>query len=470
MKKGIIRLNRFKDGLTVFTPNYYLNRGKKTISDLIDRGISFKKLSDVTDEIYQGGIFKRVFVESDQNSFKYVTATDMIKTQPKNTSKKISKKYTPWIEKMTLQEEQILVSCAGTVGNISLVNKSFKGCIGSQEIIRIETEKISYGYLYAYLSTPIINDYIQSMIYGAVVPRISPIELGQLPVLLPSENQQEKIHKLIVESSSLLAKANIQLEQTENKLKNEIGLRHLKPEDYDFFGSHSSTRSVSTFKRNISEIRALTINAFNYSSRLQRIKNEFKKIPFISLAECIEGNNFFTTGAFRRLEIDSDKSIKLLNQSDIFNFKKKGKMLSRRYVNSDNLVEYGEILIAGVGTLGESETFCRAIFANEELEGQLVAGEFIRMKTSKDIPSGYLFSWLSSEYGFRFIRSTQTGTKLCRPIQELLKEVPVPILDKDVMQEIDTKVKEAHTMIYQALLKENDAIALVEKEIEQWEK
>ena len=74
------------------------------------------------------------------------------------------------------------------------------------------------------------------------------------------------------------------------------------------------------------------------------------------------------------------------------------------------------------------------------------------------------------DYGFRLIRATQTGTKLCRPIQELLKDIPVPILENSIMERIDSKVKEAHTMIYQALLKENQAIDLVEKEIEEWEK
>ena len=92
------------------------------------------------------------------------------------------------------------------------------------------------------------------------------------------------------------------------------------------------------------------------------------------------------------------------------------------------------------------------------------------MKTNKKIPSGYLFCWLSSDYGFRLIRSTQTGTKLCRPIQELLRKITVPVLDISIMKKIDNKVRKSQTMLYQALQKENEAIALLEKEIEQWQK
>ena len=78
----------------------------------------------------------------------------------------------------------------------------------------------------------------------------------------------------------------------------------------------------------------------------------------------------------------------LINQKDIFDNIIKGKYISKRGVNATSLVEYGEVLIAGVGTLGENETFCRAIFANEDLKGQLISGEFIRMKTWIRIPTG----------------------------------------------------------------------------------
>lgn len=46
----------------------------------------------------------------------------------------------------------------------------------------------------------------------------------------------------------------------------------------------------------------------------------------------------------------------LINQSDIFDTLIKGKRISRRNVKIDNLVNYGEVLIAGVGTLGDSES------------------------------------------------------------------------------------------------------------------
>ena len=92
------------------------------------------------------------------------------------------------------------------------------------------------------------------------------------------------------------------------------------------------------------------------------------------------------------------------------------------------------------------------------------------MKVNHEIvPAGYLFAWLNTDYGFRMIRATQSGTKLCRPIPELLKRIPVPILEKEKMLEIDVDVKSAHSKLYDALEKENQAIDLIEKEIDQWQ-
>ena len=127
-------------------------------------------------------------------------------------------------------------------------------------------------------------------------------------------------------------------------------------------------------------------------------------------------------------------------------------------------------MVAGVGTLGENETFCRTIFANEDLVGQLVSGEFIRMKTKSNMPSGYLFTWLSSDYGFRLIRSIQAGTKLCRPIPKLILDLPVPDLSDLDMKEIDGMVREAHTKRHEANRLEFEAIKMVEDEIEKWNK
>lgn len=288
-----------------------------------------------------------------------------------------------------------------------------------------------------------------------------------IPLL--SKEKQAEMHQLIVEAAELRVEANRLLEEASRKIKDIAGLKELSVDDYEYFGNHSYKRKVSAYSIKSFEINALSINAFNYSRKIKKLKDEIRKDSYLTLAECLDDEGLFNTGSFKRLEIDSPKAIKLINQSDIFNAKKTGKMLSRRFIKNAELAEYGEVLIAGVGTLGEGETFCRVVFVNEELKGQLLAGEFIRMNTKQDIPSGYLYAWLNTDYGFRLIRSCQTGTKLCRPIKELLLELPVPKLEKHLMNKIDKIVKDGHTKLFLAITKENQAISLIEKEIDLWQ-
>ncbi len=471
MKTAKVTYKTIKNNDSILKPNYHLNYGKNRVENAIENSFPFTNLGTITDKVFTGGIFKRVFVEDLEYGKPYISAQHMMNMNPLDVAKIISKKYTPRQDDMSLKENQILISCAGTVGNAKLITKDLVGVIGSQDIIRVDPDnsKMLYGYLYAYLSSSTAYNYIQSYIYGSVVPRITPDTLIRLPIPLLSEQKQKEIHQLIVEASELRVEANKLLEEAEKMLKNKTGLKDLSPEEYEYFGVYDYKRRISAFKINSGEINPISINAFNYSKKIRSIIQRVKKNKYLTLKECIEEGNFFSTGSFKRVETNSSKSIKLINQSDIFNFKKQGKILSRRIVGDVKLAEYGEVLIAGVGTLGENETFCRTIFVNEELQNELIAGEFIRMKVNNTIPSGYLFCWLNSDYGFRLIRSTQSGTKLCRPIQELLKEIPVPIIDFKEMDKIDRLIKKAHTNYFESINKENLAISLIEKEIDTWQ-
>lgn len=448
----------------------YLSEGRISKLRISKSPLGFNILKNLTNDIFNGPRFKRYYVDDIDRGVPFMGSSDMLKSDLANL-KLISKKYSNNLEKLALKKNWILVSCSGTIGNTIFTNEDFENKTASQHIMRIipAEDKVLSGYLYAYLSSKYGYNLLTQGTYGAVIQHIEPHHIEDLPVPILPEDKQQQIHQLIVDSANLRVQANKLLKEVRQGLLNELNLRELTSEDYEYFGNHAQNRKVSTFKVNSNNITFTTINAFNYSRRLNKIEEIIKNKDFLPLEKCLIENGYFSTGSFKRLEINSQNGIRLINQSDIFNSRKVGKILSRRAVGNVKLVEYGEVLIAGVGTLGEGETFCRVIFGNEELENQLVSGEFIRLKTNNIIPSGYLYAWLSSEYGFRLIRSTQSGTKLCRPIPDLLKNIPIPLLSNERMSFIDEQIKMAHTDLFEALNKENQAINLIEKEIDAWQ-
>ena len=423
------------------------------------------EIKDVSSNIYCPGIFKRNYVKS---GIPFLGGGD-IQKQDLDSGKYLREKNTPNYEVLQIKKGWSLVTCGGTIGDTVFANNLLAKCWISQHVMRVIPQNIKEGMLYAYLASKYGKLLLTTNTYGSVIPTLNASNIANLPIPRFPEYFQQEVDNLVQEAARLRVESADMLTKAELLLKTETNLRELTSEDYDYFGPRNAERKLSCFTVKRKDINTTTINAFNLSERIRKTKDSIvcKTKP---LREVLLGGDTFSTGSFPRVEVKEGFGVMLINQKDIFDNIVKGKYISKRGVKTDNLVEYGEVLIAGVGTLGESETFCRAIFAYEDLVGQLVSGEFIRMKTNDEIPSGYFYAWLASDYGFRFLRNIQAGTKLCRPIPRLVLELPVPILGKETMLKIDSIVKEAHTKRYEANNCERKAIHMVEQEIEMWNK
>jgi len=462
MKKGVID-SAFVRSNFRFDGKFHLSEGLE-VRHLINRSPYGNSLiSEVTSDIYCPGIFRRNYTKS---GTPFLGGGDIQKTDY-DTGKYLRAETTPNHDILQIKKGWTLVTCGGTIGCTVFANNLLSKCWVSQHVMRVIPSTIKEGMLFAYLASHYGHLLLTTNTYGSVIPTLNALMIASLPIPNFPKEFQECVDNLIQDSAQLREEAFEQLASAEKMLKEKAGLKRLSSDDYDYYGHRSSQRKVSCFTRNIQDIGTTTINAFNHSERIRKVKSSIN-CDTKPLKDILINNDTFSTGSFPRIEVNPGHGIMLINQSDIFDSIIKGKYISRRGVKVDNLVEYGEVLIAGVGTLGENETFCRTIFANEDLKEQLVSGEFIRMKTIEEVPSGYLFAWLNSDYGFRFLRNIQAGTKLCRPIPKLVLEIPVPIIDQDSMMEIDKLVREAHTKRHLANQKELKAISMVEQEIEKW--
>ena len=426
-------------------------------------------IGDVSKRVWHAGRWRRVYVTNPQHGITLLGSSAILKADVSN-EKLVSTKYTDDIEDKILKAGWTLISCSGTIGNCAFANAKHAEKLASQDVIRLWPNNILRGGLvYAYLASKYGYAMLTQGTFGSVIQHIEPQNVESIPIPSFPESFQKEVDDLIQESARLREDAADMLNEAERLLKTSANLRDLTSEDYDYFGPRGAGREVSCFVRKRKDITTTTFNAFNLSERIRKTRAAMT-CTTRPLREVLFGGDTFSTGSFPRVEVKEGYGVMLINQKDIFDTIINGKYISKRGVKTDNMVEYGEVLIAGVGTLGENETFCRVIFANEDLVGQLVSGEFIRMKVNNEIPSGYLFVWLSSDYGFRFLRGIQAGTKLCRPIPKLVLDIPVPIISPDIVNEIDKLVKEAHTKRYEANENERKAIRMVEEEIEKWNK
>ncbi|MBF0649237.1 restriction endonuclease subunit S [Dysgonomonas sp. GY75] len=175
-------------------PPALISDGVETINKLKSKGVVFKTLSECNTYVYRPGIFKRSYVEK---GYPYIKGSELFDNNPFLRCQYLSKTKTPFVEQMLLKEDQILVTCAGSCGQIKLITKEFedRGAIGSQDIIRVEAKDSLFTteYLFIYFQLPFIFDYIQSMKYGSVIERIEPFHVESIPIFIPSEEVSKKI-------------------------------------------------------------------------------------------------------------------------------------------------------------------------------------------------------------------------------------------------------------------------------------
>lgn len=469
MKVSTINIKNVRSARLRTDASYHLSEGQIVQKDIVSSPYPLMQIKDVSNDIFIGNRAKRIYVSSIEHGIPFLSSSDILKGDLEHV-KLASKKYTPEIDRMLLQKGWTLISRSGTIGNCAFANAKHAQKLASEHVIRLVPNNILRGGLvYAYLASKYGHSLLTQGTFGAVIQHIEPDFVGSLPIPHFPETFQEEVDDLMQEASRLREEATDELNEAEKILKEAAKLRDLTSEDYDYYGLNNSGRKVSCFIRKRKDIDTTTINAFNHSERIRNTKASIT-CPTVPLKEVLLGGDTFSSNSCPSIEVKPEHGVMFINQKDIFDNIVKGKWISKRNISLDKLVEYGEVIVACDGTLGENELFCRALFANEDLQGALISTHFIRMKTNEKVPSGYLYIWLNSDYGFRFIRNCQAGTKLCHPIPKMFLEIPVPIVEKETMEEIDKMVKDAYTKRYLANCNERKAISLVEQEIESWNK
>lgn len=160
--------------------------------------MNHRTIANIDGKVYRPGIFKRNYVS---NGIPYIKGSEIFLTNPFRRCEQLSRTLTPFIDEMSMKEGQILITCAGSVGDIKLITKEYedKKSIGSQDIIRLESNDELYTkeYLFVYLQQPFVYDYIQSMKYGSVIERIEPFHVESIPVIEPTKELSEEITSII---------------------------------------------------------------------------------------------------------------------------------------------------------------------------------------------------------------------------------------------------------------------------------
>lgn len=167
---------------------------------------------------YTCGRFKRIWLpNSEYPIYQPSTIMDMV-PEPDGY---ISGKTDTDINSLRVHFNQVLLTCSGTIGNVSLVSKTLDNQIFSHDLIRITCHNPSdSGYIYTYIKSKIGKKILLTNQYGAVVSHIEAKHLDNIIIPNPGDDIKNKISSLIIKAFELRDEAN-RLEQQALKIMNE---------------------------------------------------------------------------------------------------------------------------------------------------------------------------------------------------------------------------------------------------------
>lgn len=361
----------------------------------------------------------------------------------------------------SVKEGCILLSRSGTIGNVTFVNKTLSKLLVSEHAIRIEPIAFG-GYIYSYLKTTIGKTLIKANTFGAVIDEIEPEHLKNIIIPNAPESIKQDIHDLIITSFNLRDQSNDLIENAEKMLYQELQLppiEELKPTYFD-----------------------KTVDLRNYTTRLSSLDLRLDcsyHVPLIHLVEKVMtkyskeivtiddiSKNIILAGVFKRIYVDKNNGIPFLGGRDITQLNPQvEKYLSK--TKHDNRIKQelevfeNYILISDRGTIGKVQ------IVPKHWERWAVSQNIIKVIPINNDIAGYLYCFLNSDYGQVLIKKEIYGSVIDMIDNNSVSKIKVPLLKNELkQQEINNMVLQANALRYQAYLKEQEAIKMMDDVIE----
>lgn len=409
--------------------------------------------------IFNGPRFPRVYVDDPTNGVPFLGSTDILDADLSNVSL-LSKKQVEGNPALVLDEGWTLITCSGTIGRMAYARSDMKGMAGSQHFMRVAPDitKITPGYLYAFLSSRFGVPIVVSGTYGAIIQHIEPHHIAGLPV--PRLGAvEDQAHELIQRASDAQVESG-ELRNLAGSMVNELCdfPEKLAPAARIFAYSSANSNDIlrrldATFHNPIAQqAEALTkaTNGISLSSAgvLGYESNRMKQV----FVEESYGTPFITSGGIFSKNITPERYLRnqLLGEDETW-----------------RINEY-DTLVARSGQVGG--IIGRGVWADSRLDGFAASPHILRLRaTSEEFPPGYVYAFLClTDIGYQLLARTAAGSSIPFLPLDAVLEIKIPTTPSlQQRQEIDALVKRSGELRKQSQELEKEAVALVERTIEE---
>lgn len=416
-----------------------------------------KKLSEIAN-VVGFGPFKRYYIDNIKHGVPLISSSEMMELNP-SCDGIISTELTKDYKKYLVKQNTILVSCSGTIGNVTLVDARLTNKAISQHALRvIPLDNNHIGFVYSFLNSNYGQSIITGKKSGAVIDEIYAADLNIIDIpIVPTEAIKE-INKLILSAYTKRDEANEYLEKAQllvlknNNLPNfsKAELTTLDPSDeveINYTSLNEFTidfRLDAHFYNPLAELAVTNIMAFS-----PRFENLF------DVANC----SFKGSRSIRNY-VDKAHGVPFLSGKNIIQIRPDFKYISSSETSnlSDMIVQKNQILISRSGTLG------RTVFVWKNYENCAASEHLIRVNPNSElIDEGYLYAFLSSDYGYHQLLRYKHGSVIDEITEDQISQSIIPLPSDKQQKQIGDLVRQAYDLRAEAICLEDEAQLLLTK-------
>lgn len=432
----------------------------KQARDLILKGknpVAFLGGNNGITSSYTGARFKRIWLKKSNLPIYQPSSIVDIKPTPDGY---ISHLTQVKIDNLRVRKGQILMTCSGTIGKVSLVSNTLDNCIFSHDLLRINCNNdLDIGYIYTYLKSRVGNKILLTNSYGAVITHIEPEHLASVPIPNAPEEIKKKIHDLIMRSYELRDESNELLDKAEQILVDELKLPPIEE-------MLTAEDTVETFNVKLSELNKRADASYHVpvvKAIVKHLKEHAGELTTIGDERI--SKKIILAGVFKRTYVEEEYGYPFLGGKEITQLNPKtekylSKAVHKARYEKELRVSENMILVSDRGTIGT------VALVPKHWNNYAVSQNVLKVIPSNNNIAGYLYVFLNSEYGKLLTCRETYGSVVDMIDNHSLATIEFPLLkDKTKQAQINALALEANDKRYQAYCLEQEALTIMNKEV-----
>lgn len=412
---------------------------------------------------YRPGICKRIFVKRTDDAVPMYTPSQIIDVNPK-TDKYLPKKFCASIPDWFVRSGEILLTCSGTIGNVTIVTKTLGGKCVSQNLIRIVPKcETDTGYIYAFLKSLIGQLFLTRSNYGAVIKHIDPEHLDNIPIPDAPKEIKKRIHNLIVRSYELRDQSNYLIDKATDLLVEELHLPEIDKFDVNDFRKNAP---VETFTIKLSKMNGRADASYHVPIVDAIVEHMSKYAAEVTtVGDDRISRDIILPGRFKRVYVEEGYGRVFIGGKQLWELNPSNKKYLSLVHHGDRIAKQLSLhqnmtLITCSGTIG------KVALVGKHWENWTANQHIIRVVPASEDIAGYLNIFLASEYGYQLITHYTYGSVVDEIDDNHVRQIAIPLLkNTDIQKQINDLALKANDMRYEAYELEQQALRIMDNEV-----